>query len=375
MACATSGTVAERGLVRVLWVTKGLGRGGAEQLLVGLAKRLDPARFSLDVAYVLSNKDALVPDLIAAGAAVHDLGGRAWPVRLRALVRRRSFDVVHTHAPLPAAVVRLSLPRAARAALVHTEHNLWERYRWPTYWANRSTYRRNDAVIAVSSGVAASIRPGEPAVEVVIHGIDEANVRSGDAARAHGRAVLGIDDAAPVIGTVGNLTPKKDHATLLEAVAGLSGRHPGLRLVVVGTGPLAARLQADASARGLDGVAVFTGSRGDVADLLPAFDVFALSSTHEGLPIALLEAMAAGVPPVATAVGGVPEVVTDGQDGILVPPRDAAALGAALSALLDDGAERARLGAAAATTAATFDLDPAVRRTEAIYERVLATRR
>lgn len=366
--------MAER--ARVLWVTKGLGRGGAERLVVGLASRLDPTAYSLEVAYALAHKDALVPELDALGVKVHDLGARpamAWPLRLHRLLRDGRFDLVHTHAPLPATAVRLLLRRGRRPALVHTEHNLWSRYRWPTHWANRLTYGRNDAVIAVSDGVAASVAAARPAVEVVIHGIDETTVRRGPAARQHGRSLLGLPEDALVVGTVGNFTPKKDQSLLLQATERLRARHPRLRVVLVGSGPLEDRLRAEVVARRLGDAVVFAGSRGDVPEVLPAFDAFALTSTHEGLPIALLEAMAAGVPPVASAVGGVPEVVSDGHDGLLVPSGDVAGVTAALDRLLADPELRARLGASAASTAGRYDLAPVVARTQAIYEKLLSS--
>ena len=116
---------------------------------------------------------------------------------------------------------------------------------------------------------------------------------------------------------------------------------------------------------------VFPGSRDDVFALLPAFDVFALSSRFEGLPIALLEAMATGVAPVATRVGGIPEVITDGQDGVLVDPGDADGLAAAVDRLRQDAALRGRIGDAARNRALAFDLANAIRRTEAIYAAAL----
>ena len=186
---------------------------------------------------------------------------------------------------------------------------------------------------------------------------------------AAARAALGLDgdvDGALVVGTVGNFTAKKDQATLVRAV----GRVPGARLVLVGSGPLEHDLRVLVAHDGLAERVTFAGSRGDVADLLPAFDVFALSSRYEGLPIALLEAMAAGRPCVATRVGGIPEVVTDGVDGVLVPPGDPDALADALSALAADPDRRAALGSAAVTRAGDFRLDVAVERIAAVYDRV-----
>ena len=129
-----------------------------------------------------------------------------------------------------------------------------------------------------------------------------------------------------MVGTVGNFTAKKDQATLLRALAELSPAGRDVVAVLVGLGPLEEELRALAVELGIGGRVRFPGSRDDVFALLPAFDVFVLSSRFEGLPIALLEAMATGVAPVATRVGGIPEVITDGQDGLLVDPGDPATL-------------------------------------------------
>jgi glycosyltransferase involved in cell wall biosynthesis len=360
---------------RVLMLTKGLGRGGTERLLAGTVRHLDRSRFAVEVAYLLPWKDAFVPEVDAAGVPVRCLDAPratspSWIGRLRRLVRDRDIDLVHTHMPLPAAAARLALP-GRRPAFVHTEHNMWDRYRLPTRLANHLTYGRNAAVIAVSDGVAGSIRSSRP-VEVVAHGIDTRQLRPADvASRLAARQALGLDAAAPVVGTVGNFTAKKDQATLLEAAARLAVEHPGLRLVLVGSGPLEDELRSRARSL-LGDAAVFPGSRDDVYDLLPAFDVFALSSRFEGLPIALLEAMASGVPPVVTRVGGIPEVVTDGDDGVLVEAGDAGSLATALGKVLADPGLRADLGVRATARAAAFDLSHAVRRIEAVYERALA---
>jgi glycosyltransferase involved in cell wall biosynthesis len=363
---------------RILWLTKGLGRGGAERLLVSVAKRLDRSRFDLEIAYILPWKDALVPDLERLAVPVHCLGGsRAldvrWISRLRRMVRRGRFDLVHTHMPYAALGARtISSPRPR---IIHTEHNTWETYRASTRWTNRLTYSRNAAVIAVSHAVAASIRPAPlvhpwPPVHVIHHGADLSAVSAPTpASRARARAALGLSRSALVVGNVGNFTPKKDHRTLLHAMARVVWRHRAVHLVLVGSGPLERELRDTTHSTGLAERVVFAGSRDDVEDLYPAFDVFALSSRNEGLPISLLEAMAAGVPCVATSVGGVPEVVSN--EGLLVPAGDSNALAEALSTLLGAPDVRAAAGARAAETARRFDITGAVHRIEDVYREAL----
>ncbi|MFD9124117.1 glycosyltransferase [Kitasatospora sp. NPDC059571] len=358
---------------RVLWLAKGLGRGGAEQLLLNCARHADTDRYEIEVAYVLPHKDALVPALEAAGVRVHCLGGppgALWPLRLRRLLADRRYDLVHSHMPIPAVAARLAAFGRRAPRLVHTEHNIWERYRTATRWANALTYRRNDAVIAVSHAVAATIgrrRPEGDWVTVVHHGPDLAGAPAGAAARAAARAELGLPQDAVVVGTVGNLTAKKDQATLLAAFERVRRDHPSAALVLIGSGPLEAELKARAG----EGV-VFAGSRSDVPALLPGLDVFTLSSRQEGLPVALMEAMTSGLPSVVTRVGGMPEVLDDGEQGLLVPPGAPAALAAALGRLAGDAPLRARLGAAAGERARTFDTAGAQQTIEQVYDRVLA---
>jgi glycosyltransferase involved in cell wall biosynthesis len=367
---------------RILWLSKGLGRGGAEQLLVSAAERIDRSRFQLEVAYVLPWKDALAPDLERLGVSTHCLGGsRAadvrWIPRLRSLVRQGRFDLVHTHMPLVALAARTVSRRGVR--IVHTEHNTWEHYRFATRWGNRLTYSRNVAVIAVSHAVATSIRRVPtvrtwPTVHVIHHGAELPASRPLEPeARIRARRELGLRQEALVVGSVGNFTPKKGHRTLLEATARARESHGELHLVLVGSGPLEHDLRETARSLGLVDRVLFVGSRDDAAQLLPAFDVFALSSRNEGLPIALLEAMAAGVPSVATSVGGVPEVITGGREGLLVPYGDATALADALITMLGDPDFRSTASAYAARTSRRFDIKQAVHEIEAVYLEALAS--
>lgn len=364
---------------RVLWLAKGLGLGGAERLLVTSAAHIDTSRFDVQIAYLLAYKDAFVPDLQAAGVMVHCLDQRRaldprWTLQLRRFVRRESIDVVHTHMPVPAVGARLAL-LGTGVRLVHTEHNVWDRYRRLTYWANAVTYRRNSAVIAVSQAVADTIKPWsaprQGRVTVVHHGVEVGQAVRDGASSARARAMLGLPPEAFVIGTVGNLTAKKDQATMLAAVARLKADIPVLRLVLVGSGPLETELKEQARRLGISDIVLFTGMRNDVPAILPALDVFCLSSSHEGLSIALVEALLTGLPTVATNVGGLPEVITHEIEGLLVPPADPAAFAAALRRLYDEPASRQAMSLAAVARARYFDAGAATRRIEQIYDTVI----
>jgi glycosyltransferase involved in cell wall biosynthesis len=201
----------------------------------------------------------------------------------------------------------------------------------------------------------------------VANGVDVAAI---DAARP-GKAVrreLGLPEGVPVIGLVGRLDHwGKGHKELFEAMASLMERHP-VHALIVGGGRRIDEVRQLADNLGLAGAVHFLGPRHDVPELLNAMDIFVLPSYSEGVSLALLEAMAAGLPVIATAVGGLPEVVTDGENGLLIPPRDAGALAGALERLLSDPAWAQHLGAnARAYVREHYSLDRLGREINEIY--------
>jgi glycosyltransferase involved in cell wall biosynthesis len=361
-------------MTRVLHLIKGLGRGGAEQLLRTAAPHLDRSRFDYGFAYLLPWKDALAGELETMGFPVSCLNGArgiGWIHRLRALVRSGHVDVVHAHSPVSAVGSRLALPRDVKQ--VYTEHGVWGHHHRATYWANVLTFGRSDHVFSVSATVTGSIRYPRaigflrmPPVETLYHGIDPTMVTRG--AEANGvRRELGIPEDAPVIGTVANFRALKGHRYLLRAAIRIREMVPNARVVLVGRGPLEDQIRREAVDLGLEGTVVFAGFRPDVPRVAATFDVFTLPSLHEGLSIALLEAMALGTPVVVTSVGGNPEVISHGVDGLLVPPRDPEALAGRIVELLRDPARGQRLGRTARHRAAAFDIRHAVRRMEEVY--------
>lgn len=364
---------------RILLLIKGLGKGGAEGLLVGAVRHADRSRFEYEIAYLLPWKDDLVADLAGLGAKVHCLDGArgaGWVGRMRQLVKSRGIDLIHVHSPYPAAAARLALPRSM--PIVYTEHNVWRRYRAPTYWGNLLTFSRNRHVFAVSEHVRASIeypRPMAhvrmPPVETLYHGVDHGAVE-GWAGADGVRAELGIPEDVPVVGTVAHLKTHKGHRHLLDAAAIVRRTHPEARFVLVGRGPLEESLRRQARELGLDEAVVFTGFRDDALRVLASFDLFVLPSEHEGLPIALVEAMALGKPAVVTRVGGNPEVVRDGRDGRVVEPAKPGLLAEAIVDLLRDDGLRASMGEAARARAASFDIRRAVPRIEQVYQEILS---
>lgn len=368
--------------IRVLWLTKGLGPGGAERLLVSFATAMNRDRFDLQAAYLLPWKDHLVAELAGLGVPASCLDGPQeadprWALRLRSLVRAARIDIVHAHSPLVAALARpalRTLPKRYRPALMGTEHNVWSSHHPATRWANRLTLPMEDVTIAVSEEVRASM-PTRPArrTEVVVQGVDVDSIAARRGERDAARSELGVGTEELVVVTVANLRANKDYPTLLRAARQLADAGEPIRFVSVGQGPLADELEAERDRLGLKDCFQFLGYRDDPVGVLVAGDVFCLSSRFEGLPIALLEAMAAGLPVVATSVGGIPTAVADGREGRLVPAGDHYGLAAAIVELRDPEVRR-RLAAAAADRVRAFGIDRAVQRQQELYELLVRRR-
>jgi glycosyltransferase involved in cell wall biosynthesis len=364
---------------RILVLINGLGRGGAEQIVASSFGAIDRGRFEYGVAYLLPWKDALVKEIEESGVRTYalDSGRRlGWIGRYRDLVTRERFDLVHAHSPVAAAGARLAFGRS-RPPFVYTEHNEWGRYRRATRWANALTCRRNDRIFAVSEEVARSIHPPAwlpgraPPVETLHHGIDLSMVgRWPD--RSGVREELGIPDDVDVVGTVANFKTHKRLDLWFRMAALIRARRPTTRFVVVGQGPLEATVTAMARSTDLGSSVILTGFREDAPRVASAFDVFAMTSDHEGLPIAVVEAMALGVPIVATRVGGLPDLVRDGTDGFLVPRGNVEAAAGRVGDLLGDPALRRTMGDRARERAAAFDIGNAVRRYESVYTELLS---
>jgi glycosyltransferase involved in cell wall biosynthesis len=354
--------------VKVLHVDTARGwRGGQNQVLLtaqGMASRGHQVVVAARVGGPLAERATQRGLDTRAMPFAGDLGP-AGVLALRRLVRDFQPDVVHVHDP-HATGAALLVPRA-RAALVASRRVDFA-MRGPL---SRWKYRRCRRIIAVSEAVARVLaRDGLPAevVRVVYEGVPD---RAASGGGAEALAALGIPAGAPVVGNVAALTGHKDHATLLTAAAAVRARVPYARFVITGDGELEGPLKAQARALGLSDCVVFAGFRADLNVLIPAFDVFCLSSHMEGLGTSLLDAMCYGRAVVATAAGGIPEAVEDGVTGRLVPPRDPEALALALVEVLRDSSRREAMGAAGRRRFLDrFTADRMVDQTLAVYAEV-----
>ena len=365
--------------IRVLWLAKGLGKGGMEELLLNHARAGNRATFSYRAAYVVDRPHSIVDDLRDEGVPVRRLGtGRIadprWILDLLTELKDGEVDILHVHSPLPGSIARLVLSVVNRhVKVVVTEHNRWDRYARPTRWVNRATFGLNDAALAVSADCRSTMPPKIQArVRVLEHGLDaNAVLRSLDQ-RQRVREELGIAADSIVIGTVANLREQKNYPLMLATAKSVLAEHPDVVFLAVGQGPLEESLTRLHDELELGDRFRFLGFRPDATDVMAALDVFMLSSHHEGLPVALMEAMTLGLPIVSTAVGGIPEMVTDGEEGRLVPDGSERELTQALIEVIEDADLRARYGdQSRATALERFSAAAATAEVEAIYREVL----
>lgn len=362
--------------VRVLVLTKGLEVGGVENLLVAQARLRNETAFEYFLFYLRSDLDRLRSRFEFLGVPVECGGMRRewdlrWIWRLRRAMLRHRIDVIHTHLPYVAAFTRLMLltiPAAHRPTHIYTEHCVWDGYAVPTRWLNRITYRLNNHSFAVSERVRTEMpRHVRDSTVVLLHGIDLNAARAAGARRAEVRREWDVADDTVVIGCVANHRPTKALHDLLEAALMVRGAASDVLFVQIGDGPLTNELLAQHAHLGLGRGFRFLGQRPDAIELMAGMDIFAMSSVAEGLPVAVMEASALGLPVVATHAGGVPEIVKDGETGLLVPPGQPRALAAALLGLVDDSSQRAALGRAAREHSQRFDMRHAVGILESSY--------
>jgi glycosyltransferase involved in cell wall biosynthesis len=374
--------VSGRDPVRVLYVVGNFVAGGAERHLLELWSQIDRRRFAIEIAcfrregQFLASVESLgwpVHEL-GVGRRIYDAGGLRGLFRLVRLVRRFRPDVIHGYLFGPNLFAVLAGRLTGVRAVVVAKRNV-DAFESPRQVAvQRMAHRLATHVTAVSEAVAETVVAlGVPRerITVIPNGVDSARFET----LRPDRARLGVNGALPIIGSVGCLAARKDYGTLLEALAILRARGLEFRAVLVGDGPDRPALEARARALGLEASLRFLGERADVDALLPAMDVFVLSSREEGIPNALLEAMAAGRPSVVTAVGGNREVLDDGETGWMVPPSSPALLADALAEALAHPEEARRRGEAARqVTIQQRGIGAMVRRHEAFYRSAIGER-
>jgi len=364
---------ATRSPIRVLHVMYALQPGGMEFGVVKLANGLDATRVQSSICSTAPSIGDM-KSFVSKSVPVFELERRrgndpALVWRLFRLFRRERPHIVHTHA-WGTLVEGLLAARMARVPfVVHGEHGTLQ-LRGYQLTIQRLAWRRATQVLSVSRKLAErmSTTTGFEADRILTiqNGVDFS--RFSPALRAAARAELGLAAGTVAIGTAGRLVPVKDHANLIDALAIARDRGIAFTALIAGEGPLRTSLESRIASRGLTAHVRLLGQRHDMERIFAALDVFVLSSTSEGMSNTILESMASGAPTVATRVGGAEELVDDGRTGLLVPPSDPEALGAALIRIASDASERRAMGIAARERAESeFSLERMLRNYEALY--------
>lgn len=375
---------------RICHVIDSLYLGGSERQMVEVARRQKAAGYDVYVA-CLRAEGPLLSVLQEARVPIAEFSPRGSLLRPRGIyqicrfarfLRKQHFDIVHSH-DLWSNLMGIPAARMARVPVVISSQRDLGHLDW--YTPRRRgviarLHRMASAVVANAGAVqeflVRELKVPAQHIRVVRNGVEWERFAGPRLDRSHVLPAARSEDM--LITLVANMHgTTKGHAVLIEAAPEICARHSEARFVLVGDGEERRNLEARVSAAGLDGRFFFLGRSSDVADVLGISDIFVLPSEAEGMPNAVLEAMAANLPVVTTAVGGVLEIIDDGRSGLLVPPRDSAALGAAILRLLDDPEFASRLArSGAAHVRAEFGFARVLANLEELYDSLLAgTRR
>lgn len=377
---------------RIAHIITRLSQGGAQENTFHTVRLADRTRYTVDLisgpggdaegSMEDTVRDAGIeiirePHLVRAPAPHRDL------LALRGLtrtLRAGRYDLVHTHTSKAGFLGRLAAERAGIPHVVHTSHgNVFDGYfNTPLtrlfVWMERHAARRTSRIIELTAGgVEAHLAEGigqREQYRIVFSGIDCTPFEDAMNRRAETRASLGVGEDVTLIGGVGRLAPVKGFTHFVAMARELATTMPDLRFVIAGEGEEAERLR-DEAGTGPQAVQ-FLGQRTDIPQLMAAFDILVVPSLNEGMGRVILEAGAAGTPVVASHVGGIPDVVDDGETGLLVRPRDVSGLVSAVQTLVHSPERRRLMGATArARVVPHFSLATMVQRIEAIYEEIL----
>jgi len=361
-------------------VISDLGAGGAQRVVVNILRNTDQGKFEVCVVSLLGQVESDIHGLLAAlGVPVVYLNKRIGPDP-RAIMRfwrlARGFDpqIIHTHLHVIPYVLPTLLAKP-NTVCIHTVHNIADKEalglnRGIQKWA----FRGRVLPVAIANEVSDSLR-GMYGIEggpVIPNGIPVETYSRPRQTREAWRVAHGFADKDIIFTCVASLSPRKQQALLLEAFATVCGTHPDVHLVLAGDGVSRSELERQAAGLGIAANVHFLGLCYDIPSILGASDVFVLASDFEGNPLCVMEAMSAGLPVVATKVGGVPELVDHGVSGILISPGNASELGSAMHKFMDDVDMRKAMGQAAGARAQqSFDDSKMGQRYQELYLRRL----
>jgi glycosyltransferase involved in cell wall biosynthesis len=361
--------------VKVLHVEAGMYLyGGARQvayLLQGLSQH------GVETVLVCPRGSAIAHEMQGWSGRVHEIPmrgdldlGLIW--RLRRIIRQERPDIVHLHSRRGADLLGGIVARAAGVKTVLTRRVDNPESGFMTCWK----YRLYDRVITISEGIRQVLLAEgvDPELLVCVRSAVSPDAYRATCDSAWFRQTFGLAGNETVLAVIAQLIPRKGHRVLLQALPGLFEEFPEMRVIFFGQGPLEDKLKRQVSEAGMGGRVTFAGFRTDLPQILPCLDLVVHPALMEGLGIALLQAAGAGVPIVAVNAGGMPEVVRDGINGLLVPPGDSVALATAIRRLLSDRSLMQRMGAAGRVLVASeFSIDRMVAGNLQVYRELCAS--
>ena len=373
--------------IKVLRVLPSLEMGGVERTLISLIPYLQERGVMVEVC-TLYRRDVLAEEIERIGVPLVHINMRArldldfkyvsGIIRLAEYIRKKNFDILHTHLYRANTPGRIAGLLARVPVMVANEHNIDS---WKTSSQKRMDRflaRFTSKIIVVSEKVKdfyiREVGIPENKIIVIYNGIDLARFSLGVDLRKK-RRELGIPEGVRIVGSVGRLHPQKDFFTFLKAARIVSERVPRVHFLIIGGGPLRRELEDFARMMGLEERVSFLGERKDVEKIYPLMDVFVLSSIREGFPISVLEAMACGIPVVATSVGGTPELIQEGETGFLVSPGDPQNLAKRIEILIRDKVLRGRMGRKGKERVREFSIEKMADRTLQLYRRLASEKR
>lgn len=375
--------------INLLQVVNGLAIGGAEKKLLELVKHLDKRRYNIIVCSIGQGgplqKDFEALDLDVVVCHKRNKFDLSLINKVARLIRECEIDLVQTTLLLADIVGAFAArwsglrpPVISWETVSHGENDIL-RTKSRHVWAYKAAMKRVDKIVAVSREIQHSLmeRRGiaPEKIELIPYGVDlrKFTRRNGTFDK---RGELKIAGDRVVIGTVARAEPYKGVAYLQQAAVQLVRQYPKLDFLFVGDGSLRKELEAQVHALGLSQRIRFLGFRNDVHEIMNAFDIFVLPSLTEGLPNVILEAMASYKPVIATAVGGIPEAVVEGETGLLIPPGDAGAIAAAIRKLLSHNKAALRMGEAGRKRVEElFSLQREVASFDRLYQKLLSGKR
>lgn len=367
---------------KILHIVEDLKIGGLEKVLASIVLSLDKTKYDVQV-WCLARGGDTAQALIDQGIPLKILNLESYYnpfniIHLGMAMKGERFQIIHAHGYFAGTFGRLAAILARVPAIVVHVHSTYYHYSKRNLLIEKFLSYFTDRIICVSQAVERFVTVNERIRKektcLIYNAVEPPDHLMNDQQRSEMTASLGFDAEAIIIAVVASLTANKGHGVLMSAFQQVFSTHPSSRLLIVGDGPLREQLETEAQRQKMDGAIVFTGIRNDVFELLQASDIFVLPSiVREGLSLALIEAMSANLPVVGTAVGGIPEVIEDGENGFLVSPGSSAQLAGALKKLVNDQALRTGMGRRGRQIyEKRFTVPTMIKQIETLYDQLLA---